>query len=154
MHLTPLVTVHAWSPPGHVSKCLYKWYTSKEWKEYKKGNNFDEFEFALHPYTKTDKELPERGFAFLQRYITLKHVGITIGANLLVAGVLLFILSGVSGWEEHKVILAISTILLALILLGFGRIKGLEQYRYMAILFDLELIDSQSTDTQPDSGGK
>ncbi len=81
----------------------------------------------------------------------MKHVGITIGANLLVAGILLFIQSGVSGWEGYKVTLAIATILLSLILLAFGRIKGLEQYRYMAILYDLKFSDGQNAGTHPNS---
>jgi len=141
VHMTPIVTVHAWCPPGNVGKCLYKWYTKKEWKEYKKNDDFDEFEFAIHPYTKSKEDLPERGFAFLQRYITLKHVGITIGSNLFVAGWLLLIQSGISGWDGHNISLAITTVVLSLMLLIFGRIKGLEQYRYMAILYGLELSD-------------
>lgn len=141
VHMTRIVTVHAWSPPGNVEKRLYQWYTKKDWKEYKKNDDFDEFEFALHPYMKSEEDLPDRGFAFLQRYITLKHVGITIGANLLVAGCLLIIQSWVSGWDGHNISLAIATIVLSLMLLIFGRIKGLEQYRYMAILYGLELLE-------------
>jgi len=140
-HMTRIVTVHAWSPPGGVAKFFYKCYTKKDWKEYKKNDDFDEFKFALHPYMKSEEDLPERGFAFLQRYITLKHVGITIGANLFIAGCLLLIQSGVSGWDGHNIILAIATVVLSLKLLIFGRIKGLEQYRYMAILYGLELSD-------------
>ncbi len=57
MHMTPLVTVHAWSPPGPVGKFLFKWYTRNDWKEYKKNDDGDEFMFALHPYTKSEEDL-------------------------------------------------------------------------------------------------
>lgn len=125
--LTPLFTTGQVAEAGPVLKFLYARHTRSEWKPIQ-DIDLDQ------AYRQVNERAHERTLAELQRIITLRHIGTTMGSNSLVVAVLLTF-----RWcqreETFDLALAISSALLSLLLLVIAWIKSAQQFRFIANAF-------------------
>ena len=133
-HLFHLTTVHAWSKPSKFSGWLLNIYFRQK-VELEQTFVDDPFKFAMGIFTIQENDLPDKTIAFIQRYINLKHVGITLGMNFGVSTILLLFQWCMAGRLAQSLVLPIFSAILSIALLTFGRIKGLEQHKYMELVY-------------------
>ena len=122
--LTGFVTTRNVSKPPGIIQWFYRRFTGYEWTEIPKEADLQKGTMALI------EDAPERVMAEFQRIITLKHVGTTMGANGLFVAVFL----GLRWWAHDELFdlcVAISTFLLAVILIILGWLKSAQQSAFV-----------------------
>lgn len=133
-HFFRFTTVHAWTQPKRIMRCVFNFYI-REKVEFGPPVIDDPFEFAMDIYKTPEKKLPDKAIAYIQRYINMKHVGITLGTNFFVSTILLVFQWCIAGRLCQGLVLPIVSAILSMALLMFGRIKGLEQFKYMELVY-------------------
>ena len=118
-----IATTKPVSNVGAVARFLYRRIQNHEWGNAHTANIDDERRLVL----KDPNEDPKLE---LQRIITLKHAGVTMGSSLVVVAAILFFHGLLRHITESSVIAVIS-LLLGIILLAVGRVKLLEEMEYI-----------------------
>ncbi len=130
LSLTPLVTTRPYCNPGAIMRCLYARFEHIPWQITVATNlEFLDIQLAID----TAAHLPDGARAQLERLITLKHIGTTVGSCLFACFIML-LLARVVSCDGSVGLMLLTAVSSGMLLVG-ARIKQLQQARYMADLF-------------------
>lgn len=124
--LTPILTTSHFKPNRFV-RWLYKRFSNNDLSKDLNMTNLEAF-FTIYP------SLSDRQIEQIERTITLKHVGSTMGANWLVSS-LFTLLKALESYSSFDIFMAIGLLLLSLFLIFLSWIKGAQQ---MQIFYELD----------------
>ena len=114
--------------PGKIVKYFYRLFTKSEWEDI---IGLDQVEKQLAFYEKA----PERIITQIERIITLKHIGTTIGSSFLVSSVIL-LFKFIETKSNYDLTIFISVLTFSILLIIQSWIKGAQQIKYMSEVVD------------------
>lgn len=131
MSFLPIVTSRHIDDPGKLSRCYYWCFTRREWMPVSERVDFPK------DYYRAVDNMSEREIEEFRRLITLKHIGTSIGSNLLVAFVFLFA-RYFSAYEEFDAWIAFFSLVLSIFLIVQSWVKGLQQTQFVTMVLEEE----------------
>ena len=124
LSLTPLITTHQVEPKKFL-KWIYKRFTKKDWEQIPKIDYVQARIELEKKYQKVRGVLEE-----VERVISLKHIGTTMGSCWLIAAVIL-IIKGICSKITSIGVLGLIILSLGVLLLILGWLKGMQQYQLL-----------------------
>jgi hypothetical protein len=131
LSLTPLITTSQPKPKSFL-KWIYKRFTKKNWER------IHEVDYAITRIELT-KKYQVKDLEDLERLISLKHIGTTMGSCWLVSGLIL-IVKGIYSKIIHTDLFGFIVLALGVLLIILGWLKGMQQYQ---LLYRLTSADTK-----------
>ena len=126
LSLTPVITTVPVSKPGRIVKRLYKCFLGREWQE------LDSFDLDAESI-RINEDANERSRTQLERIISLKHIGTTMGSCGLVSALpLAFKAVETKGGFDFTLVGLVS--LASIVLLALSWVKAAQEAEYIARL--------------------
>lgn len=124
--LTPILTMADYFQPGGFVRFLYQQFTGDPWQDIPK---FDPYEVDV-----TIRTRESAGLAFLERLVSLRQVGSTMGSCALVSAVPLFLRAFSKEGAPFDLFLAVAAAVLGIGLVCLSWVKAAQQMHYMNAL--------------------
>lgn len=127
LSFTRIVTTAPLPNPHYIVQWLYHRFTGSPWE------NIDRREYSNATII-VDELASSRTVAKLERIITLKHVGSTMGSCWFISSILVLVGSWKPEWQITSLRLGIALLVISVVLLALSQVKNLQQQRHTILL--------------------
>ena len=124
--LTPILTMADYFQPNCFVRWLYRRFTREQWQDIPA---FDPYELDV-----TIRARESAGLAFLERLVSIRQVGSTMGSCMLVAAIPVYLRAFSKEGDHTDLLLAVSATVLGIGLICLSWVKAAQQMRYMTAL--------------------